>query len=155
VRPEITVRRLGSADTPTLRAVLRVFAAAFEEPETYLTRQPHDEYLKRLLASETFLCVAAFSGENVVGGLAAYVLPKFEQPRTELYIYDLAVQARYRRRGIATTMIAAVQRLAAESDAHVIFVQADREDDPAIALYSKLGTREDVLHFDIPPKGAV
>jgi len=132
-----------------------VFADAFEEPETYLSRQPPDDYLKRLLASETFLCVAAFSGDDVVGGLAAYVLPKFEQPRSELYIYDLAVEARYRRCGIATTMIAAVQKLAAESDSYVIYVQADRADDPAIALYSKLGTGEDVLHFDIPPTGSV
>jgi hypothetical protein len=31
----------------------------------------------------------------------------------------------------------------------VIFVQADIGDDPAIALYTKLGVREDVLHFDI------
>ena len=33
----------------------------------------------------------------------------------------------------------------------MIFVQADTgvEDQPAIALYTKLGTREDVLHFDI------
>jgi aminoglycoside 3-N-acetyltransferase I len=33
----------------------------------------------------------------------------------------------------------------------VIFVQADYGDDPAIALYTKLGSREDVIHFDIPP----
>jgi hypothetical protein len=32
----------------------------------------------------------------------------------------------------------------------VIYVQADLGDDPAIALYTKLGVREDVLHFDIP-----
>ena len=33
----------------------------------------------------------------------------------------------------------------------MIFVQADTgvEDEPAIALYTKLGVREDVLHFDI------
>jgi aminoglycoside 3-N-acetyltransferase I len=30
-----------------------------------------------------------------------------------------------------------------------MFVQADMGDEPAIALYSKLGVREDVLHFDI------
>lgn len=34
--------------------------------------------------------------------------------------------------------------------AYVIFVQADKGDAPAIALYTKLGRREDVLHFDIP-----
>lgn len=45
----------------------------------------------------------------MVGGLAAYVLPKFEQERSEVYIYDLA-----------------------------------------ITLYAGLGTREEVLHFDIP-----
>ena len=32
-----------------------------------------------------------------------------------------------------------------------MYVQADLGDDPAIALYSKLGRREDVLHFDIDP----
>ena len=30
-----------------------------------------------------------------------------------------------------------------------MFVQADLDDAPAIALYMKLGTREEVLHFDI------
>jgi hypothetical protein len=34
---------------------------------------------------------------------------------------------------------------------YVIFLQADYGDDPAIALYTKLGIREDVLHFDIAP----
>jgi len=32
----------------------------------------------------------------------------------------------------------------------VVYVQADHGDDPAIALYAKLGVREEVLHFDIP-----
>ena len=31
------------------------------------------------------------------------------------------------------------------------YVQADYGDNAAIALYTKLGTREDVIHFDIPP----
>ena len=33
----------------------------------------------------------------------------------------------------------------------MIYVQADRDDLPAIKLYSRLGVREDVLHFDIAP----
>ena len=32
-----------------------------------------------------------------------------------------------------------------------LFVQADYSDLPAIALYTKLSVREDVLHFDIAP----
>jgi aminoglycoside 3-N-acetyltransferase I len=45
-----------------------------------------------------------------------------------------------------------VQGLAAQRGAWMIFVQADHGDDPAIRLYEGLGTREEVLHFDIPPR---
>lgn len=85
----------------------------------------------------------------VVGGLAAYELQKFEQERSKIYIYDLAVSVNHRREGIASSLIGEPKTIAAARDASVIFVQADLEDSPAIALYSKLGVREDVLHFDI------
>ena len=98
-----------------------------------------------------YVAIAAFAGDAVVGGLAGYVLPKFEQARSELYIYDLAVDPAQRRRGVATALVRAVQRLAAERGSWVVFVQADHGDDAAIALYTKLGVREDVLHFDIAP----
>ena len=76
---------------------------------------------------------------------------KFEQERSEFYIYDLAVAEAYRRRGIATSLIGTFGRLAKARGGWVVFVQADYEDPPAIALYDKLGTREEVLHFDIAP----
>lgn len=79
------------------------------------------------------------------------MLPKFEQARKEIYIYDLAVAETHRRRGIATALIRALQKCALAVGAYVIYVQADWGDDPAIALYTKMGTREDVLHFDIDP----
>lgn len=145
------VRVLGRDDAAALRALLAVFGAAFDDVATYTARQPDDAYLEALLARDTFVAIAAFAGDAVVGGLAGYVLPKFEQARSELYLYDLAVAAAARRRGIATALIGALQRLAAERGIWVAFVQADRGDDAAIALYSKLGVREDVLHFDIAP----
>jgi aminoglycoside 3-N-acetyltransferase I len=37
----------------------------------------------------------------------------------------------------------------------VVFVQADLGDEAAIALYSKLGVREEVLHFDLPMNNGV
>jgi aminoglycoside 3-N-acetyltransferase I len=79
---------------------------------------------------------------------------KFEQQRSEIYIYDLAVSQENRREGIATAMIEKLKEIARSRGAYVIFVQADTnaEDLPARALYSKLGKREDVLHFDIDVK---
>jgi aminoglycoside 3-N-acetyltransferase I len=102
-----------------------------------------------LLSSDYFIALAALKNGAVVGGLAAYELQKFEQERSEIYIYDLAVDAEHRREGIATALIQELKKIAIARAAYVIFVQADLGDDPAIALYTKLGVREDVLHFDI------
>jgi aminoglycoside 3-N-acetyltransferase I len=145
------VRVLGADDVASLRAMLALFGTAFDDVPTYTARQPDDAYLRALLARDTFVAIAACAEATVVGGLAAYVLPKFEQARAELYLYDLAVDARQRRRGVATALIEALKKLARERGIHVVFVQADLGDDAAISLYSKLGAREDVLHFDIAP----
>jgi aminoglycoside 3-N-acetyltransferase I len=129
--------------------MLVLFSEAFDDPETYLKRQPSEAYLTQLLASGSFIAVGAFAEGQVVGGLAGYVLNKFEQERSEIYIYDLAVAEHFRRQGIATQLIEAIKGNAQQRGIHVIFVQADYGDDPAVALYTKLGIREDVMHFDI------
>jgi aminoglycoside 3-N-acetyltransferase I len=146
----MNIRTLGAADPALMEAMVRMFGEVFAEA-AYRAAPPSRAYLERLLASDTFIAIAALKGGEVVGGVAAYELPKFEQERREIYIYDLAVAAAHRRQGIATALIRRLQDIAAERRAWVIFVQADHGDAPAIALYSKLGRREDVLHFDIPP----
>lgn len=148
--PAFALRRLAAGDLPAMRELLAVFGETFGEPETYGGNPPDDAYLARLLGRADFIALAALQGQQVVGGLAAYVLEKFEQPRREVYIYDLAVAEGQRRRGIATALIAELASIAADLGAWVVYVQADPGDAPAIALYSKLGAREDVLHFDIP-----
>ena len=143
------IRVLGPDDLATMRAMLAMLGEAFDEVATFRDAPPDDAYLRRLLGRDTFIAIAALDGEAVVGGLAAYVLEKFEQARSEVYLYDLAVSDTHRRRGIATALIARLRQEARARGAWVIFVQADHGDDPAIALYTKLGIREDVLHFDI------
>jgi aminoglycoside 3-N-acetyltransferase I len=135
-----------------MRAMLSMFGRAFSDMETYCARQPEDRYLRDLLGRDSFIAIAALVGTAVVGGLAGYVLPKFEQPRAEFYIYDLAVDAAFRRRGIATAMIEELRRVAAERHIWMIYVQADLGDEAAIEFYTKLGAREDVVHFDIEPE---
>lgn len=61
-----------------------------------------------------------------------------------------AFAAPHRRCGVATSLIDALKKIVRERGAYVIYVQADLVDEPATALYTKLGVREDVLHFDIP-----
>ena len=142
--------KLQAGEVHHMRALNAVLARAFSEPDTYLGFPPDDRYLEAWLGNANAIALAAFDADVVVGGLVAYVLEKFEQARREIYIYDLAVAQEYRRRGIATALIRLLQKIAKRIDAWVIYVQADYGDDPAIALYERLGIREEVLHFDIP-----
>jgi aminoglycoside 3-N-acetyltransferase I len=144
-----TVHPLTPQDTALMHGVLTMFGQAFEDEARYSSNRPDAPYLQRLLASDTFIALAAVDDGVVIGALAAYELKKFEQARSEIYIYDLAVAAAHRRQGIATALVQALKPIAKQRGAWVIYVQADHGDDPAIALYTKLGVREDVLHFDI------
>ena len=145
---DYTVAQLTPSDVVPLKALLRVFGEAFEDVETYQGAVPSDDYLQTLLATPHFIVVVARIGDEVIGGLAAYELQKFERDRREIYIYDLAVAKEHRRKGVATALIGELTRIARERRAYVIFVQADQGDVPAIALYQAIGTREDVHHFD-------
>ncbi|GAK46809.1 gentamicin 3'-N-acetyltransferase [Tepidicaulis marinus] len=146
------IHRLQPNDGTRFENWLRLFGDVFEEQETYTAAMPGKAYRDELLKDRNFIALAALdkdAPEKIIGGLAAYVLPKFEQERSEVYIYDLAVDEAHRREGIATALIEALKPLARARGAWVIFVQADHGDAPAIALYTKLGMREEVLHFDI------
>src|SRR5262249_23714528 len=129
-----TYRQLTCADVPLLKGLLRVFGEAFGDIDTYQHFVPSDDYLTCLLSKQHFIAVVAMKGEEVVGGLAAYELDKFEQDRREIYIYDLAVAESHRRRGIGTRMIGELRTIASQRNVCVIFVQADLDDGPAIAL---------------------
>jgi aminoglycoside 3-N-acetyltransferase I len=141
--------RLAPADVALMRALNALFERAFGDSEAYGSQPPSESYLRGLLAKEHVIALAALVADEVVGGLVAYELEKFEQERREIYIYDLAVAERHRRQGIATALIERLREIAAERGAWVVYVQADYGDDPAIALYEKLGQREEVMHFDI------
>lgn len=153
----VVIRQITPRDVTLLQNLLAVFGEAFKDADTYTGKRPHPGYLSRLLASDYFIALVALKNDEIVAGIAAYELRKFEQERSEIYIYDLAVVAAHRREGIATAMIEELKKIAAVRGAHVIFVQSDIgvEDQPAIELYTKLGKREDVLHFDITVEGSI
>ena len=119
--------------------MLAMFGKAFDDPVSYGAAPPSADYLSRLLERDHFLALVAKKDREIVGGLCAYVLDKFEQQRSEVYIYDLAVAELHRRQGIAAGLIMVLQGIAAKRGASVIFVQADPPDAPAVALYRKLG----------------
>src|SRR5262245_15591212 len=102
---KVRIRHLGADDLELMDGMLTMFGEAFGDAETYGRARPTPAYMRPLLGSEEFIALAAVQGRDVVGGLAAYELRKFEQERSEVYIYDLAVAESHRREGIATSLI--------------------------------------------------
>lgn len=144
------VRRLDSTDLAAVRALNRLFADAFEDPESYAGAPPADAWIAGLLARPEYVALVAEADGAVVGGLTAYALPKLERATSELYLYDIAVAETHRRLGIATALIRDLQAVARRMGAATVYVQADPDDAPAVALYEGLGRRAEVLHFNLP-----
>ncbi len=141
--------RLTSNDILDFRELMKLFGDVFDDKEAYLNHGPSDQYVIDLLGEDSIIHLTAKDSGIIIGGLVAYNLKKFEQERSEVYIYDLAVAPEKRRQGVATGLINELRRISKDMGAWGIFVQADYVDRPAIKLYESLGSREEVLHFDI------
>ena len=146
----LKIERLGPEQVDVMHAANRLFSEVFGD-EAYQGVAAGDGHLHKLLSDRKFIALSAEIDGAMVGALAAYELVKYEAERSEIYIYDLAVLEAYRRRGVATALIEALKPIANEIGAWVIYVQADPPDAPAVALYDRLGKREEVFHFDIMP----
>ncbi len=151
MRPIPTIERLGPSDVGVMRQVNALFGQVFEMPEEYGSKPPSDDYLNELLADGKFVTLAAILKGQVIGALTAYEMRKFEQERSEFYIYDLAVAEEERRKGVATALIGRLREIAKAQGAWTVMIQADWNDKIPVTLYSKLGKREDIHHFDIRP----
>jgi aminoglycoside 3-N-acetyltransferase I len=150
----ISIRQLQSGDVSSVRGLNDHFAEAFEDIASYKSSRPSSEYLELLLQKPHVIALVAETNGAIVDGLVAYQLDKFEQERSEIYIYDLAVSELHRRNGVATALIECLREWGVAHGAWVVYVQADYGDEPAIALYTKLGVREHVMHFDIDIKAS-
>ncbi|GAB4198646.1 MAG: hypothetical protein Tsb002_33760 [Wenzhouxiangellaceae bacterium] len=83
------IQQLASADIGLMRRLLNLYGRVFDEIPVYCEQQPSDDYLQRLLNKQSFITLVAMQDEELVAGLCAYELEKFEQQRSEIYIYDL------------------------------------------------------------------
>ncbi|MBP9211407.1 MAG: GNAT family N-acetyltransferase [Bacteroidetes bacterium] len=140
--------KLTPGDLGLLRGLIRLYAEEFEMPPF---EQPDDAHLGSLLRSaSTFFVVAVHEG-TVVGGLTAHLLPSVYSAAGEVYLYDLAVAAPFQRRGIGTRLLTELRSVCTSIGAAEMFVQADVEDDHAVAFYRATnGAEEQVLHYSYP-----
>jgi ribosomal protein S18 acetylase RimI-like enzyme len=147
----IEVKKLSGQDLETFKKLILVFEDVFEMKNFQM---PDDDYLQQLLAKDSFYVFVALSEGKVVGGLTAYVLQQYYSRLPLVYIYDLAVQTAFQRKGIGKQLMTSIINYCKENGVEEVFVQADEVDDYAVEFYSSTGGRgERVRHFYYPLHG--
>jgi aminoglycoside 3-N-acetyltransferase I len=102
---DLRVRRLGPRDRELARTTFALVAAVFGEPHAPLS----DAYLDRLLTRSDFWGLTAMYQDTVVGGLTAHTLMMTAYEGAEVFLYDIAVEPAYQRRGVGRRLIAALR----------------------------------------------
>jgi aminoglycoside 3-N-acetyltransferase I len=126
-----------------------LFKRVFDGIEIAVEILPDDDYLEELLSKNTFHIFAAIHDGVIVGGITAYELPMYFKKEKELYLYDLAVDASFRRNGIAVALIKQLKLYAVANNIATIFVEALADEPEAIAFYRAAGAQmERVCHFN-------
>ncbi len=127
--------RLKAGDGHLAKTLFRLMAEVFEEECQALS----DGYVDRLLARPEFWALAAFEGDEIVGGLTAHSISMTTSESSELFIYDIAVRNDHQRKGVGRALVDTLRRYAAKMDITVAFVPADNADLHALDFYRALG----------------
>ena len=132
---KIRTSRLTSDDRELAKGLFIMMAEVFGEECDHLS----DDYLDRLLSREDFWAIAAFVGDEIVGGLTAYTLPMTRSESSEIFIYDLAVREDQQRKGIGRQLVTALREAAAAAGIQLVLVAADNDDGHALDFYRAVG----------------
>ena len=132
---KIQTSRLTSDNRELAKGLFIMMAEVFAEGCDHLS----DDYLDRLLSREDFWAIAAFVGDEIVGGLTAHTLPMTRSESSEIFIYDLAVREDQQRKGIGRQLMTALREAAAAAGIQLVLVAADNDDGHALDFYRAVG----------------
>jgi len=130
----IEIRRLAPGDDALVLAAMHLFdnAAKPDAVARFLGDRRHNQK------------IAIADGKPV--GFVRGVELTHPDKGTEMFLYELAVDERHRRLGIATELVAALRALARKQGCYDMWVLTDHDNDGALATYRKSGTDEESSH---------
>ncbi|WP_199549117.1 GNAT family N-acetyltransferase [Streptomyces sp. N35] len=123
------IRRATDADQVTAAAHL------FDAP-------PREEATRRFLAAGGHHMFLAYE-DGVPTGFITGIEIHHPDKGVEMCLYELGVDAPYRRRGIATALIAELGALARKLGCYDMWVPVDTDNEGALATYRATGARQD------------
>jgi len=98
---------------------------------------------ERFFSDPSNLLVVAYWNGHLCGFATACRLQRFDSRRAEVNLYEIGVDEQYQRRGIASAIVAEVNRWAREVEADETWVLTEPTNTAARALYRATGGYED------------
>jgi ribosomal protein S18 acetylase RimI-like enzyme len=123
----VEIRRLAPGDEAAVDAAAALFDAA---PEPAATR--------RFLADPGHHLLIAYEGDAPAGFVSGVELTHPDKG-TEMFLYELGVEERFRARGIGRALVAALRDLARERGCYGMWVLTDEDNAAARAAYAAAG----------------
>jgi ribosomal protein S18 acetylase RimI-like enzyme len=101
----------------------------------------HSEWVRRFLAQpDHHLCIAYANSEPA--GFVSSVELTHPDKGTEMFLYELFVDDRFRRRGIGKALVTALADLARDRGCYGMWVLTDSDNSPAVMTYNSLGASD-------------
>ena len=133
----VDIRRLGPDDVDIVLAAGHVF----DHP-------PRRDWTLRFLGSDghhLFVAVDADSADTVVAGFVSGIETTHPDKGTEMFLYELGVDDRYRRQGIGRRLVEALREVAVERGCYGMWVGTEPDNEAARALYAKRGAEAEAF----------
>ena len=130
------VRRLTSGDGELLASALRRLADEIELPAVASAG-----WLARALRRPGTYFFVAYAGAGPVGYLGGFAFPSVEEDADQAYLFDLAVAAEHRRRGIGRTLVEEFLGCCRADGVACAWVGTERDNLPARRAFEAAGAR--------------
>ncbi len=128
------IRQLRPGDGPEIVSAGHLFDAL-----------PDEATSERFLASPGHYLLMAFV-DGVAAGFVSGVELTHPDKGTEMFLYELAVDEPFRRRGIGTALVEALLAIARAHGCYDLWVLTDHDNDAALATYRRSGTTAESSH---------
>jgi ribosomal protein S18 acetylase RimI-like enzyme len=122
------IRRLGPGDEDEILRAARLFDAP-----------PVPEAVRAYLADARNVFLLADEDGQATGFLRGTELGQLRSERTQMFLYEIGVDARCRRRGLGRALVRRLLELCQERGVAEVFVLTDPANEAAVRLYVSTG----------------
>jgi ribosomal protein S18 acetylase RimI-like enzyme len=137
----VEIRRLQESDYLVLASAIRLLVPLVSDES--INNQIIDEsFLKQALGDKNCYYILCLDDSTPVGYLSAFRFPAVETADFQIYLYDIAVDERFRRRGLGARMIEELKRHCREDKVNYVWVGTSLDNEAAQRTFEKTGARK-------------